>query len=138
MKNINLENAKMAQELLEDTEGDLKNRIKVLRKHRYERVKKIWFCEFSVSTLDFKGAERELKKLLRLVKRLEINEVNESYYFIYRGKEIKSAEAYKRCTRAYATIINSIELEKKVVFSECKTSVKALIQALPLILIDEE
>lgn len=138
MENINLENAKMAQELLEDTQGDLKNRLKALKKHRYERVKKIRFCGFSVNTLDLKGAQRDLKKLLRLVKRLEINEVNESYYFIYRGKEIESVETYKRCTGAYATIINSIGLEENVVFSECKTSVRALIQALSLILIDEE
>ena len=58
-------------------------------------------------------------------------------YIIYREKEIKSAEDYKRCTRAYETMINSIGFNRKVVFSEC-TFVRALIKALPSILVDEE
>ena len=138
MENINVENAKMAQEILEDTERDLKNRIKMIREHRYARVKNFRFCRFSENRLDLKGAQADLKKLLRLIKRLEIVEVNESYYIIYRGGELKTTESYERCTSAYATMLNSIGLEENIVFSECKTSVKALIQALPLITVEEE
>lgn len=137
MENINVEKAKMAQEILEDTERDLKNRIKALNEHRYARVKNFRFCRFSENRLDYKGALADLRKLLRLVKRLEIVEVNESYYIIYRGGELKTAGAYERCTRAYATMLNSIGLEENIVFSECKTLVKALIQALPLIIEEE-
>lgn len=138
MENINVENAKMTQELLEDAEMEIKNGIKLLKEGRDERFIKFHFGRFPVKTLGSKAAQEDLKKLLRLVKQLEIVEVNEEYYIIYRGEEILSVETYKRCTGAYATMLNSRELETKKVFDEYKTLVRALIQALPLILIEEE
>ncbi|MCI8999775.1 MAG: hypothetical protein HFJ26_02280 [Clostridia bacterium] len=126
------------QELLEATKEDLRKRISALKDSRNERRDKYgFFSEFSEYSKGLKSAQADLEKLLRLVRRLDIEEVNEEYYIIYREKEIKSAEDYKRCTRAYETMINSIGFNRKVVFSEC-TFVRALIKALPSILVDEE
>ena len=54
------------------------------------------------------------------------------------AEEVESVEEYKGCIEEYTERINSIGLQENVIFSECRTLVNALIQALPLILIDEE
>lgn len=129
--------AQMTQEILEDTEKEIKKWIKELEINCRKRAKIILFYGFPVYRLNVK-VERNLKTLLRLVKRLEIIEVNEEYDIIYRGKEINSIQTYKRCSEAYATILNNKGIASKEIFYECKTLVNALIQALPLIIAEEE
>ncbi len=85
-----------------------------------------------------KSTQTDLENLLFLVKRLQIKGGPERYRIIYRGGEIKSVEAYKRCTRAYEVMINNLGLRENIVFSKCRPLVEDLIDALPTILIDKE
>lgn len=133
------EEIEMIQELLKETEEDLKKRIKGVKYIRDRRAKRLFlFSKYSSYLKGLCETMRELEKLLYTIADLKIEKGTERYHILYKRQEVESVEEYKGCIEEYTERINSIGLQENVIFSECRTLVNALIQALPLILIDEE
>lgn len=135
-----LKNIEMIDELRKEVEEELRKRVKGVKDIRDRRAKKLFiFSRYSNFLKTLYETQIDLEKLLYTITDFKIETGGtERYHILYKRREIESVDEYKYFVEEYTNSINKLGLKENIVFSECKTLVGALIQALPLILVNEE
>lgn len=134
-----LKNLLVIRELLQENETELRMRVKGVKDIRTRRAKRLFiFSRYSEFIKGLYETQLDLEKLLYTITDFKIEEGTERYHILYKRQEIETVEEYKCFVEEYTERINQVGLRENIVFSECKTLVGALIEALPLILVEEE